>query len=156
MIKIRGSTIGGQEFQMRALTTDPVNRIKEAVEKILAVEHVHLYYKDSWLDPSLTLGSYYVDRDMTINVVISNMQNDQDQMNQEAVKWPQPPTMGIDQHLAWQPTREDNTYWDGMDTPIILDTDPKNLPQSAHYSDDWFFEQSHFYQQERGSSSSSS
>ena len=156
MIKIRATTISGQEFQLRVLSTDYVHVIKETVESILAVEHVHLYYKDSWLDPTVTLGSFYPNRDMDISVVVTNEPTadgsiellDSDQL------FPEQPTEGINQHLAWQPTRQDNSYWEGENTPIILDNDPRNLPQST--TEAWFFEQSYFSQQEQGPSSSSS
>ena len=156
MIKIRATTISGQEFQMRVLSTDYVHVIKETAEKVLAVEHVHLYHRDSWLDPALTLGSFYPNRDMDISVIVTKAPNevgsidlpDSDQTSLEQ------PTEGINQHLAWQPTRQDNSYWDGEDTPVILDTDPKNLPQST--TEAWFFEQSYFSQQGQGPSSSGS
>ena len=127
MVKIRASTIAGQEFQLRSNTSDYIVTIKDAVQKILNVNNVQLYFKDAWLDPSQTLGAYYTNRDIDINIVIVG----EDPSSQNG------PSQANDSHLAWQPVRGNHAYWNGVETPVILDGDPQTLPQTEEL-DPWF------------------
>jgi hypothetical protein len=134
MVKIKASTLNGQEYQLRANTSDYIVTIKEAILKILNVKNVHLFYKDLWLDPELTLGAYYTGREADINVVIVD----------ENASPPSRPSQIIDPHLTWQPFnslmlsgREFHQYWSDTETPIILDVDPQTLPQTPA-TDPWF------------------
>jgi hypothetical protein len=128
MVKIRATTIAGQEYQLRANIADHVVTIKNAIQKILNVEEVHLYHKDVWLDPNLTLGSFYTNRDIDVTIVVTKGNSSSSE---------KPPTF-VDPHLAWQPYRGDQTHWFGMENPVILDRDPQTLPQTQDL-DPWFY-----------------
>ena len=127
MVKIRATTIAGQEIQLRANVSDQVEMIKDAVQQILNVEHVHLYFKDVWLDPSLTRGFFYTNCDIDVTIVIEGRDSGSSE---------RPPPI-VDPHLAWQPSRGEYIHWCGMEQPVILDRDQQTLPQ-AQELDPWF------------------